>query len=184
MINLGDFSGVKVGDIFPANDNSSVIDFSQWREADLMFKDLDKKYNDKFPNTFPTNNVIFGKQPPDCIKLDERIKELSFDIEQLNKTTPTYSSGLEITKSNNPNVLKLYLLRKMLLRDKTWFNEFNCTDILEAKKTEDNAKMLTEQSAKSEKKVLEKGFKEQYIYIGFGSVILLVALYIVTRNKK
>lgn len=183
MINLGDFSGVKVGDIFPANDNT-FIDFSQWREADIMFKDLDKKYNDKFPNTSPTNNIIFGKMPPDCIKLDERIKEISFDVEQLNKTTPTYSSGLDIIKSKNPDVLKLYLLRKMLLRDKAYFNDYSCTDTLEAKKTEDNAKMLTKESAKTEKKVLEKGYKEQYLYLGYGAVIILVALYIVTRSRK
>lgn len=183
MINLGDFSGINVGEIVPANDNT-FIDFSQWREADLMFKELGKKYDDKFPNASPTNNIIFGKMPPDCVKLDERIKEISYDVEQLALTTPTLNRGLDLIKSKNKDALKLDILRRMLLRDKAYFNDYSCTDVLEKKKIEDNAKMLTKESAKTEKKVLEKGYKEQYLYIGFGAVILLVGLYIVTRNKK
>lgn len=183
MINLGDFSGVNVGDIFPAQDNT-FIDFSQWREADVMFKDLDKKYNDKFPNTSRKLDVVLGYLPMECINLDEKIKQLSFDVEELNKTTPTYTSGLDIMKSKNPDVLKLYILRKMLLRDKAYFNNQGCSDTLEAKKIEDNAKMLTKESAKTEKKVLEKGYKEQYLYLGYGAVIILVGLYIVTRSRK
>lgn len=181
MINL-DFSNMPIG-MTPVLDENQ-IDFSEWREADLMFKELSKKYYDKFPNTAPVNNIIFGMSSPDCVKLDERIKEISYDIEQLMKTTPTITNTLDIVKSSNPNVLKLYVLRKILLRDKRIFNNYTCTDTLEKKKIEDNAKMLTKESAKTEKKVLEKGYKEQYLYIGFGAVILLVGLYIVTRNKK
>jgi hypothetical protein len=64
------------------------------------------------------------------------------------------------------------------------FNKGECTDTLEQIKSEANAKILTKESAKSEKQVLEKNYKEQYLYIGVGSAILLVGLYIVTRSKK
>ena len=185
MINLGDYSGINVGEIFP-DGRLNPNKFSEWREADLMKKALDKKYNDKYPNSVEVFNVIraFGNTPPDCVQLDEKIKEISYDIEQLGKTTPTYTSGLDIMKTKNPDILKLYLLREILLENKTAFNKNICTDVLEKKKIEDNAKMLTKESAKTEKKVLEKGTKEQYLYIGSGAVILLVGLYIVTRNKK
>jgi hypothetical protein len=183
MVNLGDFSGINIGEIFPADKYNK---FEEWREADLMKKELDKKYNDKYPNSGEVFNVIkaFGNTPPDCVQLDEKIKEISYDIEQLGKTTPTLTSGLDIIKSKNPDILKLYLLREILLENKKAFNKNICTDVLEKKKIEDNAKMLTKESAKTEKKVLEKGTKEQYLYIGYGAVILLVGLFIVTRNKK
>ena len=45
-------------------------------------------------------------------------------------------------------------------------------------------KAKDKQIAEAEKKVLEKGYKEQYLYIGYGAVILLVGLYIVTRSRK
>lgn len=183
MINI-DFSNMPIGSTPVFDETTALSDkFSEWREASLLNNELSKKYADKYPNTSPVNNIIFGKMPPDCVKLDERIKEISYDVEQLALTTPTLS-GLDLVKSKNKDALKLYVLREILLQDKKYFNNYSCTDVLEKKKIEDNAKMLTKESAKTEKKVLEKGYKEQYLYIGFGAVILLVGLYIVTRNKK
>jgi len=178
MINI-DFGNMPVGMTPVYNENTQLDDkFKDWKEANLILKELRTKY----PDASSENNILGIKTPPDCVKMDEQIKEISSEIEELNKTTQV--RDVLIANSKNPKEIRLYVLRNFLLELKQKFNNRSCTDILEAKKTEDNAKILTKESAKSEKKVLEKGFKEQYIYIGFGSVILLVALYIVTRNKK
>lgn len=174
MINLGDFSGLST----PVFDENTALDskFSQWRDADLILQELRKKY----PDT--EKSIIASLQtPPDCVKMDEQIKEISFEVEQLQKDTKSITGGLG---SPNPKEIRLYVLRNFLLELKQKFNNRSCTDILEAKKTEDNAKMLTKESAKTEKKVLEKGYKEQYLYLGYGAVIILVGLYIVTRSRK
>jgi len=78
----------------------------------------------------------------------------------------------------------LEILPIYIVELKTNFNNNNCTDYLEQQKAQANAQILTKEAIKSEKQVLEKNYKEQYLYIGVGSVILLVGLYIVTRNKK
>jgi hypothetical protein len=177
MINI-DFSNMPIGMTPVYNENTQLDDkFKDWKEADLILKELRKKYPDTEKSIIPSLQT-----PPDCVKMDEQIKEVSFEIEQLNKDTQV--RDVLIANSKNPKEIRLYVLRNFLLELKQKFNNRSCSDILEAKKTEDNAKILTKESAKAEKKVLEKGFKEQYVYIGFGSVILLVALYIVTRNKK
>lgn len=176
MINLGDFSGLYT----PVFDENTALDskFGQWREADLILQELRKKY----PDT--EKSIIASLQtPPDCVKMDEQIKEISFEVEQLQKDTTT-KTGLDIVQSTNPKEVRLYVLKNFLLELKQKFNNRSCTDILEAKKTEANAKMLTKESAKTEKKVLEKGYKEQYLYLGYGAVIILVGLYIVTRSRK
>jgi hypothetical protein len=41
---------------------------------------------------------------------------------------------------------------------------------------------LTEKSAEQEKNVLPSGYKEQYIYIGLGAVVVLTSLYIISKK--
>lgn len=178
MINI-DLGNMPVGMTPVFNENTALDDkFAQWREADLILRELRKKYPDT-EGSILTNL----KTPPDCVKMDEQIKEISYEVEQLQKDTAT-KTGLDIVQSKNPKEIRLYVLKNFLLELKQKFNNRSCTDILEAKKTEENAKMLTKESAKTEKKVLEKGYKEQYLYIGYGAVIILVGLYIVTRSRK
>ena len=50
-------------------------------------------------------------------------------------------------------------------------------------KAEADAKVLTKESVKAEKNILEKNYKEQYLYIGFGAIVLLVGLFIVKKQK-
>jgi len=99
-----------------------------------------------------------------CIKIDEEIRSISKQI------TDSTKEELE--------------LNKLLSEKKRVFNSILCSDSLEQKKQEQNAKIITEESIKAENKILEKNKKEQYLYIGFGAVILLVGLYVVTRNRK
>jgi hypothetical protein len=83
------------------------------------------------------------------------IKEISKEIEDLQKITPVVT-GYYLTKSKDKNVLKLEVLRQILSQYKRNFNIGECTDTLEQNKAEENAKILTKESAKSEKQVLEK----------------------------
>jgi len=183
MINLGDYSGISVGEIFPADmPIGEIYDFNH--PARPIFLELTKKY----PPIEGTKSVIkiFNTDKLDitsCVKLDEKIKEISKEIEDLQKITPVVT-GYYLTKSKDKNVLKLEVLRQILSQYKRNFNKGECTDTLEQNKAEENAKILTKESAKSEKQVLEKNYKEQYLYIGFGAIVLLVGLLVVTRNKK
>jgi hypothetical protein len=99
-----------------------------------------------------------------CIKIDEEIKSIDKQI--------SVSSKEEIE------------LNKLLFEKKRVFNSILCADSLEQKKSVENAKIISEESIKAEQQVLEKNKKEQYLYIGFGAVVLLIALFVVTRNKN
>jgi hypothetical protein len=99
-----------------------------------------------------------------CIKIDEEIKSIAKQISE--------SSKEEIE------------LNKLLFEKKRVFNSILCADSLEQKKVVETAKIISDESIKAENSVLAKNFKEQYLYIGVGSAILLVGLYIVTRSKK
>lgn len=99
-----------------------------------------------------------------CIKIDEEIKSIAKKISESTK------EELE--------------LNKLLSEKKRVFNSILCSDSLEQKKSVENAKIISDESIKAEQQVLEKNKKEQYLYIGVGSVILLVGLFIVTRSKK
>jgi hypothetical protein len=183
MINLGDYSGISVGEIFPADmPIGEIYDFNH--PARPIFLELTKKY----PPLQGVRSIIkiFNTDKLDsnsCVKADESIKNISDEILELQKTTPALT-GYELATSRDVNVNKLKILRQILLQYKKAFNVGECTDTLEQMKAEANAKILTKESAKSEKQVLEKNYKEQYLYIGVGSAILLVGLYIVTRSKK
>lgn len=183
MINLGDYSGIHIGEIFPTDiPVAELYDFNH--PARPIYLELLKKYppiegSQSIIKIFNTDNLNIT----DCVKLDKFIKEISDEILELQKVTPALT-GYALATSRDKNVLKLEVLRKMLLQYKRGFNKGQCTDTLEQKKAEENAKILTKEAIKSEKQVLEKNYKEQYLYIGVGSVILLVGLYIVTRSKK
>lgn len=183
MINLGDYSGVSVGEIFPTNLPVAEL-YDSNHPARPIYLELSKKY----PPLQGEKSIIkiFNTDKLDgnaCVRADEGIKNISKDIEDLQKITPVVT-GYELAVSRDTNVLKLEVLRQILLQYKNAFNKGECTDTLEQIKAEANAKILTKESAKAEKKVLEKNYKEQYLYIGFGAVILLVGLYVVTRNRK
>jgi hypothetical protein len=189
MINLGGandnniYSGISVGAIFPEIiPVGELYDFNH--PARPIFLELTKKYppvegNNSIIKIFNTDKL--GSDA--CVKLDENIKNISDEILELQKITPALT-GYELATSKDINVNKLEILRRILLQYKMAFNKGECTDTLEQIKSEANAKILTKESAKSEKQVLEKNYKEQYLYIGVGSAILLVGLYIVTRSKK
>jgi hypothetical protein len=106
----------------------------------------------------------------DCVKLDEHLKGITFEISDniLKQNLPqSYLNSLKIQKG----FLELNFISK------------NCKLVLEKKKLEDSAKILYNESIKQEDSIIKKNYKEQYLYIGFGAIVLLVGLFIVKKQK-
>ena len=62
------------------------------------------------------------------------------------------------------------------------FNNKKCRDEFEKIRIQDMASTLTKGASKQEVSILNPNFKEQYIYIGIGAVVLLLGLYVVTKK--
>lgn len=62
------------------------------------------------------------------------------------------------------------------------FKQKNCRDEFEKKRLQDMATVITKQATLQEKSVLDPNYKEQYLYIGIGGVVLLLALYVVSKK--
>ncbi len=58
----------------------------------------------------------------------------------------------------------------------------DCRNVIEQKRLEESANLITKQSAIQEGNVLPANYKEQYLYIGLGSVVLLVGLYLIAKK--
>lgn len=105
----------------------------------------------------------------DCFQIDESLKlvtnEISDNILKQN-LAPSYLNGLKLQK----NLLDLS------------FVSGNCRAVIEKKRLEQNAEILLKESIKQEESVLTKNYNEQYFYIGFGAIVLLVGLYIVKKQ--
>jgi hypothetical protein len=105
-----------------------------------------------------------------CFEVDESIKNISDEISNLNI-------------KGDLNSAYLNSLRNQKIALDLFFNGKNCRAVIEKKRLEENAEILYNESIKQENSVIKKNYKEQYLYIGFGSVVLLVGLYIVKRQK-
>ena len=66
--------------------------------------------------------------------------------------------------------------------DRTEFNNKKCRDEFEKIRIQDMDSTLTKGASKQELSILNPNFKEQYIYIGIGAVVLLLGLYVVTKK--
>ena len=62
------------------------------------------------------------------------------------------------------------------------FVDGGCRNKIEQIRLEESALLLSTQSAIQEKNVLPSNYKEQYIYIGLGSLVLLVGLYVIAKK--
>ena len=106
----------------------------------------------------------------DCFKLDENLKlitnEISDNILKQN-LAPSYLNSLKLQK----NFLELSFVSE------------NCIAVIEKKRLNESAEMLNKESIKQEDSIIKKNYKEQYLYIGFGAIVLLLGLYIVKKGK-
>lgn len=108
----------------------------------------------------------------ECIGLDFEIKRVKDEIALLRKKITLKPSEKRILDG---------LTSQLLILEKNFSNN-NCRDEIEKLNLEQSAIILTENSATQEKNVLPSSYKEQYVYIALGSVVLLVGLYIISKK--
>jgi hypothetical protein len=105
----------------------------------------------------------------DCFQIDKHLKDIMFEITDniLKQNFSSYLDSLKIQKS----ILEVNFIKK------------NCNAVIEIKRLNESAEMLNKESIKQEDSIIKKNYKEQYLYIGFGAIVLLVGLYIVKKQK-
>lgn len=118
------------------------------------------------------NDVWGWYRNSDCITLDEGISKISDKIIQErkkileNRGDKLYTEALERAKNSLESS----------------FISNNCRDKIEQKRAIESGKLITKQAIEQEKSVLKKNEGEQYIYIGLGSLVLLVGLYLIVKK--
>ena len=134
----------------------------------------------------------------DCITLDTSIKNAqglipeillekaggNYKVELIQGTT--YQDSLKRQKAYGDRKEYINQMSKFL---PDWlkqleadFNNKKCRDEFEKIRIQDMASTLTKGASKQEVSILNPNFKEQYIYIGIGAVVLLLGLYVVTKK--
>jgi hypothetical protein len=148
----------------------------------------------------------------DCFALDVNIKEAKDSLaylkaEKLNGYKMTLSPQPKLIKESfsvfynymtkkasdfykkNTNINTYYgsffgdkLLPEVIKKLENVFVDGDCRNKIEQTRLDESGSLLTKQSAVSEANVLPSNYKEQYLYIGLGSVVLLVGLYIIAKK--
>ena len=124
-------------------------------------------------------NEVFNKYQiytglaSNCIKLDEGIAKIQDEIISENKKL--------LAKGGSKAYLNALLIVKASIENR--FVDNDCRSKIESKRLVESGKLITLQAIKQEENVLKKNEKEQYIYIGLGSLVLLVGLYLIIKKK-
>jgi hypothetical protein len=105
----------------------------------------------------------------DCVTLDATIKKLTDKI------------ASETSKSKLDKAYILALEEYKMLKERD-FTYNNCSQKIEKVKQIESAILITKEAIKSEESIISKNNIEQKIYIGAGSLILLVGLYIIVKK--
>jgi hypothetical protein len=119
--------------------------------------------------------MMLESTQPESIK-----KLLNSFIEHINKELPQFKSTNK--KPYLGSVLGEQLLPYYILRLEILFSSLDCRNKIEQIRLDESGMLLTKQSAVSESNVLPSSYKEQYIYIGLGSLVLLVGLYVIAKK--
>ena len=104
-----------------------------------------------------------------CYKLDVNLKNILEEITQLNQQGDLSSDYIK----------SLYNYKTA---NKMAFDGKNCQNVIEYKRLNETAELITKNAIKQEKSILDKFKKEENIYIGVGTLILLVGLFIIIRK--
>lgn len=107
---------------------------------------------------------------------------LSVFQEYMTKKAPDFYKKNTNTNVFFGNYLGDTLLPYVILILERTFSELDCRNDIELKRLKESGQILTQQSVKSEQNVLPANYKEQYIYIGLGSLVLLVGLYVIAKK--
>ena len=162
--------------------------------TDFNTNPIHKKVVDDIASKFPKG---------DCITYDTSIKKAQGYVSEvfMEKAGNTYQSKVEMRpyrKGDSYEYNEKYnqairdrvtyidkmieILPKYIKELEAEFNSKKCRDEFEQIRLRDMASALTKNASIQEQSVLGKNFKEQYIYIGIGSGILLLALYVVLKK--
>jgi hypothetical protein len=114
----------------------------------------------------------------------ESIKKLldSFIVHINTKLPQRYRNETPNKKEFLGRILGEQLLPYYILRLEKLFSTLDCRNDIEYKRLVESAEILTGKSTISESNVLPSNYKEQYIYIGLGSLVLLVGLYVIAKK--
>jgi hypothetical protein len=116
---------------------------------------------------------IYEGKGSNCIQLDEGISKIRDEIISETKKV--------LEKKGSKAYLEMLESYKNTLENK--FINSDCRSKIENKRLVESGKLITTQAIKQEENVLKKNEKEQYIYIGLGSLVLLVGLYLIIKKK-
>lgn len=161
---------------------------------------------------FLRNNLKNNFSSKDCFVLDSNLKELKDSLaylkaEKLNRYKMTLPNKPKFVEQSY-NAFKNYIEReaKDWYKENTNINSYygekmgnvllpsaifflektstlsDCRNVIEQKRLEESANLITKQSVIQEGNVLPANYKEQYLYIGLGSVVLLVGLYLIAKK--
>lgn len=133
-----------------------------------LYKELDV-YSQKIKDN---NCQSYYDSVNTCKSIDEQIKSKTDLVAQFSKEV--------LEGKKNPITLKQLNLE--LLNQKNNFTKYNCKNLIEYERLAELGLLVTEKSAEQEKKILTKGYNEQYVYIGIGAVVLLAGLYIYMKK--
>jgi hypothetical protein len=114
----------------------------------------------------------FGSLPFNCADLDKQIKRISEKLLSERKKDPL------------PSVEQKAYMDALELKKSAWEGMWatnGCRDIIENIRLQSMAVVETSSAIKQEESVLDKGKKDQSLYIGLGGVVLLIGLYIVLK---
>lgn len=133
-----------------------------------LYKELDK-YSLKIKDN---NCQSYYEKVKTCKSIDEQIKSKTDLIAELSKEV--------LAGRRNP--ITLQQANKELLNQKNNFSSYDCRDLIEYERLVESGLLLTEKSAEQEKNVLPSAYKEQYIYIGLGAIVVLTSLYVISKK--
>lgn len=161
--------------------------------TDFNTNPIHKKVVDDIASKFPKG---------DCVTYDTSIKKAQSYVSEvfMEKAGDKYVLTMRPPKNGDShtyvtNYSKAYQDRKTYINKMAEilpqyikeleedFKSKNCRDEFEKIRLQDMASAVTKNASIQEQSVLGKNFKEQYLYIGIGSGILLLALYVVIKKQ-
>lgn len=113
-------------------------------------------------------NFKYG-YPTDCIAIDNAIGLITKEVAQLYLSASTdrpYINALESKRNSLLNV----------------FNQQSCRNQIETLRLNETAFLSTKFAIEQERNILDKSKIEQRIYIAAGTIVVLIALYIILKK--
>jgi hypothetical protein len=116
----------------------------------------------------------------ECSVLDGDLKQISDEIAKYSAELLKPTGSTKYSKDTMKILRDKYNI--LLLKKQNEFAEKNCRNNLEKQNLNESGYLLSTQAEKQEQNVLPSNYKEQYLYIGLGSVVLLTGLYIISKK--